>query len=107
MLRLVGHVVELSREKFASNVIEEAFKHSSVVQVKMLAEELLHETSDRFPPLAQLVNDKFGNYVIQTLLETSTGTLRERLLESLRKCRKCSQDYGKHLFMKVNKMLGR
>jgi len=100
--RLVGRVAELSREKFASNVIEEAFKRSNNAQVKMLAEELLHDTlgrKERFSAVALLVNDQFGNYVVQTLLDKATEPFRERLLLSLSKCGKYNQDYGKHLLI--------
>lgn len=106
--RLVGRIAELSREKFASNVIEEAFKRSTDAQVKMLAEELLHDTSvrnERYPTLALLVNDQFGNYVVQTLLDNTTGSFRQRLLLSLSKCGKLNQNYGQHLLMKVDKMV--
>jgi len=106
--RLIGRVAELSREKFSSNVIEEAFKRSSYAQIKMLAEELLHDTTvrkERLPTLALLVNDQFGNYVVQTLLNKTTGLFKQHLLHSLSKCGKFNQNYGKHLLMKVDQML--
>lgn len=106
--KLKGRVAELSREKFASNVIEQAFKRCSDGELKMLAEELLNDTSignERYPTLALLVNDQYGNYVVQTLLDSSTGPFRQRLLRSLRKCGKLNKNYGKHLLMKVDQML--
>jgi len=106
--RLVGQVAELSRDKFASNVVEEAFKQSSVAQIKLLSEELLNESADsnvRVPTLALLVNDKFGNYVVQTLLDSSTGLLRRRLLRSVSKCKKVGKKHVKHMLMRVRQML--
>jgi len=106
--KLIGRVAELSREKFGSNVIEQAFKRSSHAQVKELAEELFRNTSPRkgrYPTLTLLVNDQFGNYVIQTLLESSSGAFRQRLLQSLSKCGKVNKDYGKSRIVKVGQML--
>jgi len=105
--KLIGRVAELASEKFASNVIEQAFKRSSNAQIKELGEELLRDNSriGRYPTLALLVNDQFGNYVIQTLLESSTGAFRQRLLQSLSKCGRLNKDYGKNLLVKVDQML--
>jgi len=106
--KLIGHVTELSREKFASNVIEMAFEKSSQAHLRELAEELLHDGRSKngsYPTLALVVNDQFGNYVIQTLLELSSGAFRQRLLRSLSKCGRSNLDYGKNLLLKVGQML--
>jgi len=108
VVKLIGRVAELSREKFASNVIEQAFKRSSRAHRCELAEELLQDESSqtkRCSTLAILVNDQFGNYVIQTLLDSSSGKFRERLLSSLSKCGKLKKDYGKNTLLKAGKML--
>jgi len=83
------------------------FKRSSQSLIKHLAEELLQDATTRngtYPTIAVLVNDQFGNYVIQTLLESSSGTLREQLLSSLSKCVKLNK-HGKKLSAKVGQML--
>jgi len=106
--KLIGHVAELSREKFASNVIERAFQRSSQAHLRELAEELLHDgpaKQESYPTLAVLVSDQFGNYVIQMLVESSSGTFRQRLLRSLSKCDRSNQEYGKNLLVKVGQML--
>jgi len=102
VLELIGRVAELSREKFASNVIEQAIKSSCQTSLRYLAEELLND--GRSPTLALLVNDQFGNFVIQTLLDSSSGVLRQKLLCSLSKCKKVNKDYGKRLLVKVGQM---
>jgi len=106
--KLKGRVAELSRQKFASNVIEQAFKCCSDGQLKMLTEELLNDTliirNERYPTLALLVNDQFGNYVVQTLLDSSTGPFRQRLVRSLRQCWKLNHNYGKRLLTKVDQL---
>jgi len=108
VLKLMGRVAELSRDKFASNVVELAFTRSSRGHTSELAEELFQDESyhgEKYPKLVLLVNDQFGNYVIQTLLESSSGPFRYRLLTSLNKCGKLKMEYGKNLFLKVEKML--
>jgi len=107
-LKLIGHIADLSREKFASNVIERAFENSTPVQLKELAAELLHDDPGEkgsYPTLALLVSNQFGNYVIQTLLEASSGAFREKLFRSLRKCGRFNKDHGKNLFVEVRRLL--
>jgi len=108
--KLIGRVAELSREKFSSNVIEQAIKRSTRAHVRALAEELLRDASaqeGKYPTLALLVSDQFGNYVIQTLLMSSSGAFRLRLLRCLSKCGKLNKNYGKNLLVKVEEMIGK
>jgi len=108
--KLIGRVAELSREKYASNVIELAIKRSNLAEINELAKELLEDESrqtERFPTLALLVNDQYGNYVIQTLLIYSSGVLRQRLLNSLSMCSNLKKDYGRNLLLKVEQILRR
>jgi len=110
VFQLIGRVAELSREKFSSNVIEQAFKVLSIDLVKSLAEELLHDCpmmKGRYPTLALLVDDQYGNYVVQTLVDWSSGAFRRRLLRCLSKCGKLNNDYGKNLLERVTQMLRR
>jgi len=105
--KLIGRVAELSREKFSSNVIEEAFKRSSQDDVRALAKELLLDVSPskgRYSPLVLLVNDEFGNYVVQTLVESSTGNFRQKLVHILSKYGKLNKNYGKKLLAKVGQI---
>merc|ERR1719499_683694 len=109
-VQLIGHVAELAKEKFASNVIEQVFKRSSRAHISALAEELLEDDSSQTKgcsTLVTLVNDQFGNYVVQTLLDSSSGEFRQRLLASLSKCGKLEKDYGKNILLKVGQMLRR
>jgi len=83
---LVGRVAELSRDKFGSNVIEAAFRMPGQAHVRELAEELLVNapgSKGRYSTLALLTGHQFGNYVIQTLLESSSGAFRQRLLSNI------------------------
>jgi len=85
-----------------------AFKRSRQKHLRELAEELLQVGSAKngsYPILALVVNDQFGNYVVQTLLESSSGAFRQRLLRSLGKCRRFKQHNGKNVLVKVGRIL--
>jgi len=109
VVQLIGHVDELSRDKFASNVIEQVFKRASRAHISVLAEELFEDDSSqtkRCPKLVTLVNNQFGNYVIQTLLDISSGEFRQRLLAALNRCGMSAKVHGVNLH-KGRKMLRR
>jgi len=106
--KLKGRVAKLSRDKYASNVVEQVFKWSSQAIIRDMADELFQDFSageGTYPVLAAIVCDQFGNYVIQTLLESSTGALRHRLLASLSKCGKLDKFFGKNLSVKCRQLL--
>lgn len=108
--KLIGRVAELSRLKFSSNVIEQAFRRSSRTNIRELAEELLFDASaqkGRYPILALLISNQFGHYVIQTLLKSSFGVFRQRLVRCLSKCAKLNKNYGKGLVEKVGQLIGK
>eukprot|EP00607_Mallomonas_marina_P008554 CAMPEP_0182418610 /NCGR_PEP_ID=MMETSP1167-20130531/2992_1 /TAXON_ID=2988 /ORGANISM="Mallomonas Sp, Strain CCMP3275" /LENGTH=523 /DNA_ID=CAMNT_0024592889 /DNA_START=42 /DNA_END=1613 /DNA_ORIENTATION=- len=72
-------LVPLSLQKFASNVIEKCLKKGSSEMQTLLVDELAH--SDR---LAQLLEDQFGNYVVQSALDAVSQSVGMRLVEALR-----------------------
>jgi len=106
IIKLIGRVAELSREKCASNVIEQAIKKSTLTQLNELAEQLLKNESpqtERYSALALLVKDQFGKYVVQTLLDSTSGVIRQRLLSCLKTFRR-KNDYVKKVPVKVGQM---
>jgi len=107
VLKLIGHVAELSKDKYASNVIEMIFRRSSQVHLRELAEELLYDPAKNgtFPTLALLLNDQSGNYALETLLNSSFGAFRQRLIRSLSSCGRSNKNCGKYLLVKAERML--
>jgi hypothetical protein len=68
--KLPGNVVALSQHKHASNVVEKCLVHGTSAQRKMISKEILGtEFSEAQKQLTKLVQDPFGNYVVQTILE--------------------------------------
>lgn len=62
-----GKFLRLACNKFASNVMEKIIRLASPSLRRMMLDELIFNPA----ALQQLVNDGFGNFVVQTLIETS------------------------------------
>ncbi|KAI0513161.1 ARM repeat-containing protein [Xylaria bambusicola] len=77
--RFFGRVVELSRHKFSSNVIEKCLRCASEKTKDTMVREILASGE-----LERLLKDGFGNYVIQTALDHSSVQLKHELVESIR-----------------------
>lgn len=87
--RLFPHIVVLSQNKFASNVVEKMLLHCSAQQRGAIVEEFLRQPSRRSSSdgmvtamtgdealrvceqsaLEQMMQDQYGNYVVQKTLE--------------------------------------
>ncbi|RCK55832.1 mRNA-binding protein PUF3 [Candida viswanathii] len=91
---VLGSVVQFSKHKFASNVIEKCIKFGDLNQRKrilhevMLGNEDINDDSDidDDSPLALMVKDQFGNYVIQKLVEAFDVDERKLLIVKIKKC---------------------
>jgi pumilio RNA-binding family len=78
-------VLELSKDKFGSNVVEKCFSHGDSLDRQLLFEIILglgqYTVVD--PPLVEMMKDEYGNYVIQKMVEFCTiiqkRTLRSRI----------------------------
>ncbi|KAJ3206349.1 mRNA binding protein puf3 [Entophlyctis luteolus] len=105
-----GQVLQMSKHKFASNVVEKCVAYGSKQDRQMLIDEVIAVRSDGFVETSALVammKDQFANYVVQKMLDVVDGDQREILLmkikphlQSLKK-----YTYGKHLITKVERML--
>ncbi|KAA8528268.1 hypothetical protein F0562_035481 [Nyssa sinensis] len=73
-----GHYVYLSMQKFSSHVIEKCLKCSEESRA-IIIHELLS-----VPHFEQLLQDPFANYVIQSALEFTKGSLHASLVEAVR-----------------------
>lgn len=77
--QFVGHVVALSMQKFSSNVIEKSLKVASYELRSVLIAEICAS-----PLLPKLLSDCYGNYVVQTALDTANQYTRAQLIERIR-----------------------
>lgn len=64
--QLDGNYGDLSMQKHSSNVVEKTIKYTSEERRNCIIQELIHN-----PRLDQIMQDPYGNYVIQAALNQS------------------------------------
>jgi hypothetical protein len=77
--KFLGKIVQLSRHKFSSNVIEKCLRCASDQAKDRMISELLVPGE-----MEKLLKDGFGNYVVQTALEHSSVLMKHQLVEAIR-----------------------
>lgn len=109
-------IVNFSKHKFASNVIEKCIKNGTLEQRQLIWREVMlgnedlgKETVEDDSPLALMMKDQYANYVIQKLVECFDARSKEKkdLVVKLRQYLKqlsMKNNYGKHL-ASVEKMI--
>ncbi|EFJ45258.1 pumilio family protein [Volvox carteri f. nagariensis] len=77
---LRGSFSSLSLQKFSSNVVERCLKLGGMdAEREAIVRELIAPTS-----LSRLLQDGFGNYVIQSALSVTSGQIHNMLVEAIR-----------------------
>ncbi|WJX14924.1 hypothetical protein P8452_05123 [Trifolium repens] len=71
---LCGNFVRLSMNKYASNVVEDLLRVSNQNDVKVIVEEIMRSHN-----FLNVLQDSFGNYVVQRALQYTQGHLRREL----------------------------
>jgi pumilio RNA-binding family len=103
---MTSHVLQLSRHKFSSNVIEKCCIHGDDADRDVILDDVIGKGDNS--PLVQMVRDQYGNYVIQRLLEVTNVMQRNRLIanivERVPNLRKLN--FGKHIIAKIEKVAG-
>ncbi|KAF9977104.1 mRNA binding protein puf3 [Actinomortierella ambigua] len=105
--KIFGQVMQLSKHKFASNVVEKCVAYGSPLERQQLISEVITNRHDGTAPLVLMMKDQYANYVVQKMLDVVDGDQRDALvtrikphLQSLKK-----YTYGKHLISKVEKLV--
>jgi len=98
--KFCGHLVTLSTQKFSSNVIEKCLHVADPSVQVQLIDELMQ--ADTLPVLLQ---DPYGNYVIQTALTIASVEQRNRLIDEIRPLLPALRNtpYGKRIQNKITK----
>jgi len=96
----VNHVSQLSTQKFSSNVIEKCLGVAKVETRDAMIRTLLNDGQ-----LASLLQDPFGNYVVQTALTVSDPFLHAKLVEAIKPhlAQLRNTPYGKRIQNKIVK----
>ncbi|KAH7089767.1 armadillo-type protein [Paraphoma chrysanthemicola] len=99
-----GKIIELSKQKFSSNVIEKCIRCAEMSAKQLMIEELLDAEE-----LERLMRDSYGNYVVQTALEFAPPTLCMMLIEMMRPILPSIRQtpYGRRIQSKVQEREGR
>uniref|UniRef100_A0A5B6YK23 PUM-HD domain-containing protein n=2 Tax=Davidia involucrata TaxID=16924 RepID=A0A5B6YK23_DAVIN len=77
--QLEGNYGDLSMQKYSSNVVEKCLKYAGEERRPCIIQELINN-----PRLDQIMQDPYGNYVIQAALNYSKGALHAALVEAIR-----------------------
>lgn len=64
--QLEGNFADLSMQKYSSNVVEKCLEHATEERCGRIIQELIGD-----PRLDQIMQDPYGNYVIQAALNCS------------------------------------
>lgn len=86
-----GHVLALSRHKFASNVVEQVVRAASPTQLRSLCSEILQPIEGQSTPTNGgsstaanvMMTDQYANYVLQRFLERCEDDQKMRLVHLL------------------------
>lgn len=85
MVKLVmDQLIDLSKHKFASNVVEVCIEAVSPEIRTEIRERFVKPGSDGAKPLQQLMRDNYANYVIQKLLATLKGDELDSFVEEVK-----------------------
>lgn len=101
-----GSIVTFSRHKFASNVVEKSILCGNAQQRRDITDEILAPRPDGTVPISLMIKDQYANYVIQKLLDVTTGQDHDRLVNAIRPHLQSLKKYayGKHL-VSIEKLL--
>lgn len=76
---MFGQIVELSKLKFSSNVIEKCLRCATNTSKDLIVDELVKPGD-----MERLLRDNFGNYVVQTAVDYATPSRKQALVEAIR-----------------------
>lgn len=97
--KIRGQVLQMSKHKFASNVVEKCVAYGSQSDRRALIDEVCHAKADGVIPLHVMMKDQFANYVVQKMLDIAEPEQKEMLINRLKPhlgmLKKFT--YGKHL----------
>jgi len=106
-------VMKYSRNRHASLVLEKCLEVSAGPKASELAEDratlmtafFSSSTRSASPPLLQIMLDRFGNYIVQRVIETSTGAEKDEVKRLLMLAWPKLQNAaaGKHILSAANK----
>ena len=103
---LKGRVYEYSKHKFASNVIEKCLALGKKDQIGQIVTEVIEQDNKNNDVLLSLVRDKFGNYVVQKMIEVGDMKSKEILVKKIVSSQvlKKRDGFSKHVISMIEKL---
>jgi len=100
------NILDFSCHKYASNVVEKALTCGASEERELLIEMILGKHNVSNPPLATMIRDQFGNYIVQRAIALADNpTLVWRLRAQMPSLRK-SHSYEKHIITALERAQG-
>ena len=101
-----GKVYDYSIHKFASNVIEKCLELGTKEQIAVIVSEIIEQDNINNDILLSLVRDKFGNYVVQKMIEVADMQSKESLVKKIIKTQvlKKRDGFSKHVMNMIEKL---
>jgi hypothetical protein len=100
MENIKGHYAELSMQKFSSNVVEKCLKLGGLdAEREVIIQEIIVS-----PLLPRLLQDSYGNYVVQSALTISSGVVHQGLVDAIKPFLPSLRGtpHGKRILQKIN-----
>lgn len=92
---VMAQLPTLSKHKFASNVVEKCIVNGTPEQQCQIRDRFMEKGEDGNVFLVSLIKDQFGNYVLQTLINTLQGQDKDVLVNEVKpllaSCKKACQ----------------
>lgn len=102
--QLSGHYVELSKQKYSSNVVEKSIVNSVQLNDQIIFNEILNENA-----IVQLLENHFGIYVLQKTLQSLSSEELKKVDSEVKEKLQVNGNYGVALLNKwkqiVNKVV--
>ena len=99
---LSGHYIELSKQKYSSNVVEKSIVNSAQLGDHAIYDELLE-----FPAIMQLLENHYGTYVLQKTLQSLSPDELKRIDTSFRGSRLVNNNHSMSLLNKWKQIVNK
>ena len=100
-----GKIFDYSIHKFASNVVEKCLSLGNKFQTQRIVNEIIEQDNKTNNALLTLVKDKYGNYVIQKMIEVADMESKEILVKRITSSQilKKRDGFSKHVMGMIEK----